>query len=96
MSTGVPTGTRRYRSITSATRIRMQPCDARLPIEYSCEVPWIPTPLVIPIQRARSGFDAAPPGVVVPASSPAHGEFGAVQAGLTCLFWIEKRPVGVG
>ena len=45
-----------YRSITSATRMRMQPCEARLPIEYSCEVPWMPTPPAIPIQRARSGF----------------------------------------
>ena len=76
--------------------MRMQPCEARLPIEYSCDVPWIPTPLTIPIQRARSGFAALPPGVVVPASSPAHGELGAVQAGLTCLLVIEKRPVGVG
>jgi hypothetical protein len=76
--------------------MRMQPCDARLPIEYSCEVPWMPTPLAIPIQRARRGFEAEPPGVVVPASSPAHGEFGAVQAGLTCLLEIWKRPVGVG
>ena len=92
----MPTGTRGYRSITSATRMRMQPCDARLPIEYSCEVPWMPTPPAIPIHRARSGFAAEPPGVVVPASSPAQGEFGAVQAGLTCLLEIWKRPVGVG
>ena len=42
--------------------MRMQPCDARLPIEYSCEVPWMPTPPAIPIQRARSGFAAEPPG----------------------------------
>ena len=76
--------------------MRMQPCEARLPIEYSCEVPWMPTPPVMPIQRARSGLEATPPGVVVPASSPAHGELGAVQAGLTCLFWIEYWPVGVG
>jgi SAM-dependent methyltransferase len=33
MSTGVPTGTRLNRSITSATCMRMQPCDAREPIE---------------------------------------------------------------
>ena len=33
MSTGVPTGTRLNRSITSATCMRMQPCDARVPIE---------------------------------------------------------------
>jgi hypothetical protein len=33
MSTGVPTGTRLNRSMTSATCMRMQPCDAREPIE---------------------------------------------------------------
>jgi hypothetical protein len=33
MSTGAPTGTRLNRSITSATCMRMQPCDAREPIE---------------------------------------------------------------
>ena len=76
--------------------MRMQPCEARLPIDQSSPVPWMPTPLTIPIQRAFSGLEALPPGVVEPASSPAHGEFGAVQAGLTCLFEIEKRPVGVG
>ena len=29
-----------------------------------------------------------PPGMTVPASEPAHGEFGTDQAGLTALFWI--------
>ena len=82
--------------MTSATRMRMHPCEARLPIEYSCEVPWMPTPLVMPIQRARSGFEGLPPGVVVPASSPAHGELGAVQAGLTCFDVTAKVPDGVG
>jgi len=52
ISTGVPTGTRRYSWITSATRMRMQPWDARVPIEYSCPVPWMPTEPDTPIQRA--------------------------------------------
>ena len=75
--------------------MRMQPCDARLPIDHGCPVPWMPTPLTIPIQRALSGFDA-PARDLLPASSPAHGEFGAVQVGLTCLYGIENSPVGVG
>jgi hypothetical protein len=33
MSTGAPTGTRLNRSTTSGTCMRMQPCDAREPIE---------------------------------------------------------------
>ena len=33
MSTGVPSGTRLYSAMTSPTCMRMQPCDAREPIE---------------------------------------------------------------
>ena len=33
MRTGVPSGTRRYSSLTSETCMRMQPCEARVPIE---------------------------------------------------------------
>ena len=50
----------------------------------------------MPIQRALSGLAAEPPCTVVPASSPAHGEFGTDHVGFTCLLAIEKRPVGVG
>jgi hypothetical protein len=50
----------------------------------------------MPIQRALSGLAALPPATDVPASSPAHGEFGAVQTGLTCLLAIENSPRGVG
>ena len=64
ISTGVPTGTRGYRSITSGTVMRMQPCDAREPIEPGSPVPWMPTPLTMPIQRALSGFSAEPPATV--------------------------------
>ena len=96
MSTGVPIGTRRYRSMTSATCIRIQPCEPRVPIEPPGAVPWMPTPLTMPIQRALSGFAPLPPATDVPASSPAHGELGAVQTGLTCLLAIENSPRGVG
>src|SRR5262249_2260472 len=61
MGTGVPTGPRGYRSRTSGTVIRMQPCDAALPIDSGMPVPWMPTPLTMPIQRALSGFSAEPP-----------------------------------
>ena len=52
MSTGVPTGTRGYRSTTSGTVMRMQPCEAAVPIEPGSPVPWMPTPSTMPIQRA--------------------------------------------
>ena len=45
--------------MTSATRIRMQPWDAAVPIEYSAAVPWIPPPPTIPFQRAFSGLSVA-------------------------------------
>ena len=66
----------------------MQPCEARVPIDQSSAVPWMPTPLAIPSQRARSGLFGAPPGMTWPASDPAHALLGTCQAGLTCLFWI--------
>ena len=59
-------------------------------------MPWIPTPPASPIQRAFSGLLAAPPATDVPASSPAHGEFGAVQTGLTCFDVMANTPDGVG
>ena len=94
--TGVPIATRPNRSITSGTVMRMQPCDARVPIDHGSPVPWIPTDPSTPIQRALSGLFAAPPPTYWPAISPAHGEFGAVHVGLTCLLWIANWPVGVG
>ena len=57
----------------------MQPCEAALPSESTSEVPWKPTPSVIPIQRAFSGFSAVPPATVVPPSSPAQGELGTLH-----------------
>ena len=92
----MPIETRRKRSITSGTVMRMQPCEAREPIVQGWPVPWIPTAPLTPIQRALSGLSAAPPATDWPAISPAHGEFGAVHVGLTCLLWIENSPVGVG
>ena len=76
--------------------MRMQPCEARVPMDHGWPVPWIPTPPASPIQRAFSGLLAAPPATDRPASSPAHGEFGAVQTGFTCLEVTEKMPDGVG
>ena len=35
-----------------------------MPIEPGAPVPWMPTPLTIPIQRAFSGFSAEPPATV--------------------------------
>ena len=68
----------------------------RVPIEPGSPVPWMPTPLTMPIQRAFSGFSAEPPATVSLRSAPAHGLFGRVQVGLTALLAMLKRPVGVG
>jgi hypothetical protein len=76
--------------------MRMQPWEARVPMDQSSPVPWMPTPSVMPIQRALSGLAADPPTTVVPASSPAQGLLGTDQTGLTCLLAMLKRPVGVG
>src|SRR3712207_5832489 len=75
--------------------IRMQPCDAREPIDHSSAVPWIPTEPFTPSQRALSGLFGAPPGIVWPRRLPAQSLFGTCHAGLTCLLWIENVPVGV-
>src|SRR5919112_5575107 len=96
ISTGAPTGTRGYRSMTSGTVMRMQPWEAAVPIEPGMPVPWMPTPLTMPIQRAFSGFSAEPPGTTSLRYAPAHGLSGAVQAGLTALFVMLNRPEGVG
>ena len=63
--------------------MRMQPCDAYVPIDQSSLVPWMPIPSPRPMKRAFSGLSHAPPGIVRPAYEPAHGRFGAVHAGLT-------------
>jgi hypothetical protein len=65
-------------------------------MEYSWPVPWIPMPLAMPSQRAFSGLLGEPPGIWVPASSRAQGEFGAVQTGSTALLVMRKEPLGVG
>src|SRR3954454_4283591 len=89
--TGVCTGTRLYRSITSGIVMRTQPCEALWPIEpYSDgSMPWMPAPSMIPSQRALSGLAAVPPGTTLPRSAGATQlEFGIVQAGFTALFWM--------
>src|SRR3954465_5006588 len=73
----------------------MQPCEAREPIDQSSAVPWMPTPSVMPSQRAFSGLLGAPPGITWPARDPAHAALGTCHAGLTCLEVIENSPAGV-
>src|SRR3954447_16630701 len=82
--------------MTSGTVIRMQPCEARVPIEPGSPVPWMPTPFATPIQRAFSGFSEEPPATVSLRYAPAHGLFGAVHGGLTALLAMLNRPRGVG
>ena len=61
--------------------MRMQPCDAREPIEPRSPVPWMPTPLTMPIQRAFNGFSAEPPATVSLREASAYGLSGAVHGG---------------
>ena len=57
--------------MTSLTRIRMQPCEARVPIEPRSAVPWIPMPPRSPSQRALRGLSGEPPGIVCPKATAA-------------------------
>ena len=63
--------------------MRTQPCDASWPIEpYSLgSMPWMPAPPLKAIQRALIG-SSGPGGIVLPASVPAHAEFGTCHEGL--------------
>ena len=56
--------------------MRTQPCDAAPPSELIVAVPWKPTEPLKPIQRATSGLPAAPPGITLPARSPAQADWG--------------------
>ena len=82
--------------MTSLGAMRMQPCDAAVPSDPELAVPWKPTDPLKPIQRATSGLFGAPPGIVSPASDPAHAEFGTFQGGSICIVWTTNCPVGVG
>ena len=66
--------------------MRMQPCEARVPIDQSWPVPWMPTPFAMPIQRAFSGLAAVPPCTVVLVMAAQGGgrilPFAPVSAGL--------------
>ena len=73
ISTGVPIGTRRNRSITSGTRHADAAVRRARADRPGLPVPWMPTPPSTPIQRALSGLSAAPPATGWPAISPAHG-----------------------
>src|SRR5687768_1788838 len=76
--------------------MRMQPWEAAPPIDQGLLVPWKPTALVMPIQRATSGLPGDPPGTTCPAWLPAHEELGTDHAGLTDFERTRNRPVGVG
>src|SRR5690242_12984656 len=74
--------------------IRMQPCDARVPMEDEIGVPCMPMPGAdVPIQRVPSGLFT--PGGIGPRPA-AHGELGGNHVGFTCFWMTEKLPVGVG
>ena len=66
--------------------MRMQPCDAAVPMDQSCGVPWMPTDGVLrPIHRVPSGL-SGPGGT---GSAPAaHGEGGGVHVGWYTLLMM--------
>ena len=76
--------------------MRTQPCEAAWPSEPASLVPWKPTEPLKPIQRATSGLSGSPPGMVLPARSPAHSELGTFQVGFFCMLCTLNWPVGVG
>ena len=67
-----------------------------MPSELTLDVPWKPTEPLKPIQRALSGLFGAPPGTVVPASSPAQSDCGTFHGGSTCIPCTTNLPIGVG
>src|SRR4249919_3186122 len=74
--------------------MRMQPCDAAVPIELLDGVPWMPTAGAdVPIQRVPSGLPE--PGGI--GSRPfAQGEFGGIQVGFFSFSVTTNVPVGDG
>jgi hypothetical protein len=75
--------------------MRMQPCEARLPIDHGSEVPWIPIAPPSDMKITRSGLRGSPGGIVWPARLPAHALFGTCQAGFQSLPRTRKNPPGV-
>ena len=88
-TTDSPTSTYSNSFSTSGMCMRMQPCEAAVPIEPSSGVPWMPTAGAdVPIQRVPSGLPA--PGGI--GSRPfAHGEFGGIQVGFLSFSVIDER-----
>jgi hypothetical protein len=74
--------------------MRMQPCEAAVPIDPELYVPWIPTPPMFrPIQRVPSGL----PGPGGMGCAPAaQGWFGGYHQGFRVFVRMEKLPSGVG
>ena len=57
MKTAVPIRTRSKSHSAFEMYMRMQPCEAAVPIEPELYVPWMPTPPMFrPIQRVPSGL----------------------------------------
>src|SRR3954452_8546655 len=76
--------------------MRTQPWLALWPmLEYSDgSIPWMPAPPLNAIQRDLIG-SSGPGGIVLPARSPAHAEFGTCQDGFVSRHWTSYSPAGV-
>src|SRR4051794_33033712 len=93
--TGVPIGTRGYRSSESEISIRMHPCDAAVPIDDELHVPWIRIPGAFRyIARVPSGFPG-PGGIDAGRSAPQPVGSGLTQVGFSLLSTISNVPTGV-
>src|SRR5437763_14291275 len=92
MNTGVPMGTRGYSASESGMCMRMQPCDAYVPIELSLGVPWIRMPGA---DRYRARVPSGVPGAGgVTGGSPAPQPVGAglCHVGLSTLAPTSHAP----
>ena len=74
--------------------MRRQPCEAAVPIDQSCGVPWKPTAGAdVPIQRVPSGLPG--PGGI--GSRPfAQGELGGIHVGFLYISMISYCPSASG
>src|SRR5262245_33582401 len=95
MMTLVPIGTRPYRSSESEMYIRMQPCDAYVPIDEELYVPWMRMPGAFRYgARVPSGLPG--PGPIDGGRSAPHvSSAGLYHVGFSCLFTSSHVPIGV-
>src|SRR5438046_3281389 len=98
MITCVPTGTSGYRASESGMCIRMQPCDAYVPIDESLGVPWILMPGASRYRALVPRGLSGPGGIMggsLAAQHPGWPRHGLIQDGFSTLLTTCHSPMGV-